>query len=287
MKFTQAGGIPREEFAKILAAAPGRAGTASEKKHRVLVFSLAFGFKHSAIPYGKAALEVLAKKTGAFEAEFSDDPAAFEPENLKRFDAVVFNSTNNEVFLPEQFKTLSPEAKKKALARDARLKESFRAFVAGGGGLAVIHAGVATFRKWPEFGKIMGARFDNHPWYAGSTVTLRVTEPDHPAVQAFKGSPFFEVTDEIYQLKEFSTDDIRVLLRVDLEKTQVTPGQRKVFHREDGLFPITYVKRYGKGRIFYCALGHQHDIYWNPVVLRHFLEGIRFVLRELDGPDTP
>jgi type 1 glutamine amidotransferase len=167
------------------------------------------------------------------------------------------------------------------------LKESFVDFLSSGRGLAVIHAGVASFRQWPEFGEIVGARFDNHPWGAGSTVTLRVDEPDHPVTAAFK-EPYFIVTDEIYQVKApYSRDKVRVLLSVDPDRTRITPQQREAIHREDMDFAMTWVKRYGKGRVFYCALGHEHPLFWNPVVLQHYLDGIQFVLGDLAGDATP
>ncbi len=272
------------EKEKILAAAPSEASVVPKKKRRLLVFSHAWGYRHSAIPYGKAAAWVMGEKTGAFEAVISDDTALFEPENLERFDAVLFNNANNEVFLPEKPGELSPEEQLQARERDARLKRSLVDYLARGGGLAVIHAGVAAFRQWPEYGNIVGARFDNHPWNAGSTVTLKVEEPGHPLSRAFDDS-FFVVTDEIYQLKApYSRDKLRVLLSIDTEKTDMKVNG---IHRKDNDFAISWVKSYGKGRVFYCALGHEHDIFWNPVVLHHLLDGIQFTLGDLEADVAP
>jgi len=39
--------------------------------------------------------------------------------------------------------------------------------------------------------------------------------------------------------------------------------------------------------VFYCALGHQHDVFWNPVVLKHLLDGIQYVLGDLEADTTP
>lgn len=283
---TQADG--KEEEKMMAEAAPGRARAFPKKPRRLLVFSRSWGYRHTAIPYGQAAVEVLAKKTGAFEAVLSDDASAFEKESLERFDAVLFNNTNNEIFLPENYEVLPPDEKKRAEEIDARLKENLVEFLRGGKGLAVIHAGVASFRNWPEFGEIMGARFDNHPWNAGSRVTLKVDDPEHPVALAFVGDPHPVISDEIYQLKgDYSRETVRVLLSLDMEKTPLSPEQQGLIHRRDLDFPISYVKSYGKGRVFYCALGHQHDIFWNPVILQHFLDGIQFVLGDLEADTTP
>jgi len=276
-----------EEIAKMKAASPARPRVEPKAPRKVLVFNRSWGYFHSAIPYGAKAIEIMGAKTGAFEAVVTNDDVLFEPAHLKQFDAVVFNNTNNEIFLPENFDQLSAADKAKAQQRDEMLKKSFVEFLRSGKGLAVIHAGVASFRNWPEFGDIVGARFDNHPWGAGSTVTLRVEEPGHSLMGAFK-EPYFIVSDEIYQVKApYSRDQVRVLLSVDPDRTQITPPQRELIHREDMDFPMTWVKPYGKGRVFYCALGHEHPLFWNPVVLQHYLDGIQFATGDLPGDMTP
>ncbi len=274
------------EVARIQAAAPAQAGVVPEKPRKVLIFSKFYGFNHTAVPYGKIAFEVLGKKTGAYTPVVSDDDAMFEPQNIGQFDAIVFNNTNNEIFLPEPeaYKALSPREKAKADARDAMLKASLVKYLRDGGGLAVIHAGVASFRQWPEYGEIIGARFDNHPWVAGSTVTFKIDEPTHPLAAAFGGKEFV-VQDEIYQFKDtYSRARDRVIVSLDTTQTNM---QKAGIHRTDGDFPMTWVKAYGKGRVFYCSLGHQHDIYWNPVVLRQFLDGVQFAIGDLKGPIEP
>lgn len=275
-----------EEINKITRAVPEKPGVEPASPRKLLVFSRSWGYKHSSIPYGKKAAEIMAQKTGAFEAVLSDDDALFEPENIKQFDAILFNNTNNEIFLPENFDQLSASQQAKASKRDVILKKSLVEFIAGGKGLAVIHAGLASFRKWPEFGNIIGARFDNHPWETGSTVTLKVDEPGHPVVAAFK-EPFFVVTDEIYQFTgPYSRSKLRVLLSVDATKTSITLDRIGMIHRPDNDFAMSWINSYGKGRVFYCALGHDHEIFWNPVVLQHYLDGIQFVLGDLKADAT-
>lgn len=282
---TDQGNVPTaEEVEKILEALPDRPTVQPKAERNLLVFSISWGYKHSAIPYGKKTFELMAQKSGAFNVVISDDISMFESQHLEQFDAIVFNNTNNEIFLPETIDSLSAEEQKQARQRDQRLKKNLVDFLAGGKGLAVIHAGVASFRKWPEFGQIIGARFDNHPWNAGSKVTLKVEEPEHPLVQAFK-SASFEVTDEIYQVKApYSRENLRVLLRVDTSRTDM---ELKNIHRTDGDFAISWIKSYGEGRVFYCALGHQHHIFWDSAILQHFLDGIQFVLGDLECDATP
>jgi len=276
-----------EEIAKMRAALPDKPRVQPENAHKLLVFSRSWGYKHTARPYGARAFEIMGQQTGAFEAVVTDDDSLFEPEKIRRFDAVVLNNTNEEIFLPEEFAKLPQEEQARARARDELLKKGLAGFVRDGGGLAVIHAGVASFAGWPEFGELVGARFDNHPWGAGSTVVLRIEEPDHPLTAAFK-EPVFIVTDEIYQVSDpYSRERLRVLISVDPVRTRITPEQRKLIHRKDMDFAMTWIKSYGAGRVFYCALGHQHELFWNPVVLQHYLDGLQFVLGDLKADMTP
>ena len=46
----------------------------------------------------------MGQKTGAFDAVLTEEDTLFEPQNLKQFDAVVLNNTNEEIFLPEDFR---------------------------------------------------------------------------------------------------------------------------------------------------------------------------------------
>jgi type 1 glutamine amidotransferase len=277
-----------EEIARMRAAMPKKPRVQAQKPRKLLVFSRSWGYKHTARPYGAKAIEIMARQTGAFEAVLAEeDDSLFEPANLKQFDAIVLNNTNEEIFLPEDFAKLPGDQQAKARQRDEMLRKSFAEFILAGGGLAVIHAGVASFRDWPEFGDIVGARFDNHPWGSGSTVVLRVDEPGHPLTAAFK-EPFFIATDEIYQVTApYSRENLRVLVTVDPERTRTTPAQKKLIHRQDQDFAMTWAKSYGKGRVFYCALGHEHELFWNPIVLQHYLDGIQFVLGDLKADAAP
>jgi len=264
-------------------AVPAQARVKPEAPRKLLVFSVSPGYWHDAIPYGKKLAEIMASKTGAFEATVSDDLANFEPENLKKFDAVFFNNTNNELFLPEDYDKLSADEKAKADGRDAALKKSFSQWLAGGKGLVLTHAAIASFRTWPEWDPIGGARFDGHP-LGQRKVTLKVDEPAHPLAAAFK-TPTFEIFDEIYQVKDpYSREKLRVLVSIDPAQTHLDV---KGLNRKDNDYAISWAKSYGKGRVFYCALGHVHNLFWNPMVVQHYLDGIQFALGDLKADTTP
>jgi hypothetical protein len=58
-------------------------------------------------------------------------------------------------------------------------------------------------------------------------------------------------------------------------------------HRKDGDFALAWVKRHGKGRVFYSAIGHKTEIWWNPQILNFYLDGIQFAMGDLDADTTP
>ena len=255
-----------EQIEKMKAAAPGKATVKPKKPRKLLVFNLCKGFRHSSIECGAKALEILGRKTGAYETVVSEDVSMFAPEKLRQFDAVCFNNTTGELF------------------DDPALKKSLLEFVKGGKGIVGVHAATDCFYKWAEFGEMMGGYFHGHPWGANDTVTLKIEEPDHPLCAPFEGKTFV-VTDEIYQFREpYSREKLRVLLSLDTSKTDMKKGGIK---RTDGDFAVSWVRQYGKGRVFYCSLGHREDIFWNPTVLRYYLAGIQYAFGDFKADAAP
>ena len=74
----------------------------------------------------------------------------------------------------------------------------------------------------------------------------------------------------------------RFLLALDDSKMDVAKGKRA-----DNFYAISWVSTFGKGRTFYCSLGHQKDIYWNPMILKHYLAGIQYALGDLEADAAP
>lgn len=222
------------------------------------------------------AIETLGRKTGAFETVASGDPLVFLPENLQQFDAVLMNNTHEQhPMLPLNFDRLSDEQKAAASQREALLQKSLLDFVAGGKGIVGIHAAVAT--GWKEYLDMMGGPFEGH---VTGQVWIKPNDPAHPVCAPLNGQSF-QVSDEIYvsTAPDFS-NGLRVLLSLDLEKTP-DPGKR-----DDGDYVISWVRRYGEGRVFYCSLGHEASSYYSAHVLRHYLAGIQFALGDLEADAT-
>lgn len=270
---------PPEALEKITAALPDKPFAQPKKPRKLLVFSKTNGFHHDSIATGRIALTEMGKKTGAFDVVVSDDLENFEADSLKSFDAVCFLSTTLNVFSPkpEELKSMSEPDKKTAAERDARLKDNLMKFIKAGRGFVGIHSATDTFYDWPEYNHMINGCFDGHPWGAGTQVSIKVEpgQEKHPLVAMFNGENV-EFKEEIYQFKApYDSKSVHMLLRLDTEKSDMKVGGIK---RTDGDFGVAWARPWEKGRVFYCSLGHNHEIYWNPKVLSHYLAGIQWAL---------
>jgi len=256
--------VPADDLAKIQQAAPGEAPVKVARPRRLLVFTLAKGYEHEATPWGVAALRMMGEKTGAYTATASEDPKVFERESLTNYDVVCFLNT---CFTP---------------FTDAALKQNLMDFVKSGKGYVGIHCSAHTFLDWPEFGLLQGACSVDHPWH--EKITAVIEEPEHPLMTCFKGKSFV-ATDEIYQFDQlYSRQRLRVLASLDTRRTDMTkPG----ITRTDGDFGLVWIQRFGKGRAFYSAFGHDKEIFREPTILRHYLAGIQFACGDLAADATP
>ena len=204
----------------------------------------------------------------------------FEADKLKEFDAVIMLNTTGELFRPRRLPKDAAQ-KKAALEREERLKKNLVDFVKSGKGLAGTHSGTDTYKNWKDYNDMMGGAFAGHPWH--SLVPIKNLEPGHVVNKCFEGKGF-SVKDEIYQfrLNTALATDRRMLLSLD--------GSKMNLKRNDGrkeFYPISWVSTYGKGRTFYCSLGHRNEIYYNPVVLQHYLAGFQYALGDLEADGSP
>ncbi|MHC4497861.1 MAG: ThuA domain-containing protein, partial [Planctomycetota bacterium] len=260
--------VSPEELQRIENAAPAKAAVQPKRPRKLLVFNLCNDFKHSSIPYWDKALQIMGKKTGAYDVVISDRMAMFAPQFLNQYDAVCLNNTTKLDF------------------SDEKLREGLMNFVKGGKGLIGIHAASDNFYDWPEGAEMIGAQFSGHPWTSGGTWAIKIDDPQHPLTAAFGGNGF-KINDELYRTKPplYSRSKQRVLLSLDMsdDATRNVKG----FEPTDADTGISWVKSWGQGRVFYSSLGHNHHVVWTPAVLQHYLDGIQFALGDLPADTTP
>ncbi len=165
---------------------------------------------------------------------------------------------------------------------DADQKSDLLAFVHDEGkGFVAAHTALTAFESWPEFGELLGGRFDGHPWgnVQGSVIN---EEPRFPATKHFPA--IFTIKDEFYRPKDFSRDKIDVLLRLDTSKLQTL---RPVLGETNGDVPLAWAKMYGKGRVFYSSFAHDASTWDNPDIQKMYFEAIKWALGMTDGEVKP
>jgi type 1 glutamine amidotransferase len=220
---------------------------------RLLYFTYSAGYRHEVLPLSRAILTRLGRDSGAFEVTASEDTSEFSSENLARYAAVMFY-TSGELPLGDAQKTALLD------------------FVRSGRGFLGVHSATDTFYKWPDYLDLVGGYFDGHPWH--QAVTIEVADPGNPLV-AFLGNSL-QVVDEIYQIRDFDHQGSQVLLRLD--PGSVDLGKAGVHRRSYG-WPLAWTRRYGEGRVFYCALGHEPSLWQDARYQRMLTNAVLWSMR--------
>ncbi len=134
---------------RVEGALPDKAPADAKSPRKLLIYDGNVGYGgHGSIEYANFAFTRMGEKTGAFTTVVSRDPAVFEKDYLKQFDAVCLNNTVGNLFT------------------DPQLRQNLLEFVLGGGGLLGIHGTSVAFtdfekgamETWPEFGQMIGGR---------------------------------------------------------------------------------------------------------------------------------
>ena len=254
-----------KELKQINEAMPAKPAAKPKKARKVLVYSKPSGFRHGSIPTGIKALRAMGAKTAAFEPTFTLETDEFTVEGLKKYDAIIFNNTTHVQ------KAFTEKAQRDAILNFIKDGKAFIGFhSASDGGM----------NGWNEYTEMIGGCFAGHPWGSGGKWPFVVEDADHPVSKAFKYKTF-EFSDEIYQYKGYDRSKLRILVGLDAVKT----GKKGNSKTND--YPVSWVRSYGKGRIFYSNFGHNKATWWTPYMLQHFLDGIQWAMGDVDGPSEP
>ncbi len=240
-----------------------------KKARKLLVLDLCepAGFFHRSIPYGNLALEYMAKNTGAFEPVFGNDLDNLKYPKIKEYDAIFLNSVVGPLF------------------RDKDVIDGLIRFVREGGGLAAIHGSTFASTDVPEYGELLGAT--TAPHRALEPAMLKIDDPDSPITKHFEGHSVTTV-DELYHFPPsgpYSRENLHVLMSIDIARSGPPAGNLAV--RPDNDYGLVWIRSYGKGRVFNCALGHSVLLTGTPQMAQMLLNGIQFALGDLEADTTP
>ncbi|MEX2264611.1 MAG: ThuA domain-containing protein [Bryobacteraceae bacterium] len=216
------------------------------------------GFVHDSIQVSR---QVLSNLSPDLEVVTTTDLSQISAENLRSFD-VVFFFTSGELNLSGQ------------------QKSDLLNFVREGKAFGGVHSATDTLYTWPEYGEMIGGYFDGHPW--AQDVEIDIEDPGHPIVRHL--APSFRIADEIYQFREFSRDRVRVLMTLDTGSVNLNaPG----VNRADGDFALAWVRNYGRGRVFYTALGHGDETWLDPRFQEMLCNALLWLAGEIPGEAAP
>ena len=238
-------------------------------RKKLLVIGEVKGFEHDSVSHAMAMFDKIGQESGLFDAFLRTDTELVtkvklgkNAKNLDAFDAVVFYTTGELDLNDEQ-------------------KAALLSFVKDDGkGFLGMHSATDTFYNWPEYGQMIGGYFNDHPWH--QQVKIKIEDPTFPGMKQFGES--ISLNDEIYQHRNYSRKDVRVLMSLDTTSVDMT---NKRIKRDDGDFAVTWVKNYGKGRVFYSSLGHENAVLDRKDIQQMWLEAIKWAMGIVPGDATP
>ena len=181
----------------------------------------------------------------------ASDPfaAKVRPDAAKAYDVIV---------LYDMWQKISDET-----------KADFVALLKGGKGLVVLHHAIANYQEWEEYPKISGARYYLKPtmvngvekprslWKHDVEMKVRIADPKHPVARGMKD---FDIHDESYKGYDIRPE-MKPLLTTDQPLNSPT---------------LAWTHTYGKARVVYLQLGHDHFAYENPNFCQLVAQAIRW-----------
>lgn len=249
------------------------------------------GFQHNSISHAMSLIERLGYSSGLYDTYFHTDSQPITlhgllgtygesvmGRDLNNYDA-IFCLGVREVYLTDQ------------------QRADLLQFIHNGGGFVGVHAASTmflpwpafggsreqqsgcgrVFKPWPQFNEMLGAEFVEHP-YGVTEAPVIVDDPRFPATRFLPAK--FNLRDEMYEFRNFSRDKMDVVLRLDA--SGLSRGGRELTDRTAD-WPLAWAKRYGKGRVFYCALGHAPETWDIPDIQRIYFEGLKWALGLEEG----
>jgi type 1 glutamine amidotransferase len=141
--------------------------------------------------------------------------------------------------------------------------------------------------QWPEYNTLIGGYFKFH-WPDPQLIYVKIDDPNSPLTAMFHGQEF-EVHDETYTFAQdsFSRRNVRVLTSIDYNKMSPEDRAKEANPRTDRDYALSYIRREGRGRVFYEGHGHSDRVYAMTPMLEHLRAGIQYTLGDLKADDSP
>jgi len=203
-----------------------------------------FGFRHDSIATARQVLATMAAQSRAFSVTATENVGELTAERFATVDVLMFAMTTGELPL------------------DASQKSAMIAFVNNGGGFIGTHSATDTLYGWPDYGRLVGAYFKEHPWVQEATVNVEDTT--HPTSSGLGAS--FRLLEEYYTFRENPRPSVHVLLSLNAPSVGAS-----------GDYPLAWTQTVGRGRSCYNALGHFSETWNDPRFQNQIANAIRWV----------
>jgi type 1 glutamine amidotransferase len=261
----------------------GWTAPADAPKRRLLVFTRSRGYEHDVVkrksPNDLSLVETILTDVGAkngFEVKCTKDGRVFVPEEIAKYDAFFFETTEDLTLEGGDNNPPMPKEGKKA----------FLEAIAGGKGFVGSHCATDTFHspgdRFQNSAKdqidpyiaMIGGEFIRHG--AQQKSFMRVVDKEFPGAKDLND---FELMEEWYALKNFA-DNLHVIL------VQDTTGMTGDDYQRPN-FPATWARTYDKGRVFYTSMGHRDDVWKNPLFQQLLLGALSWAFGNVKADVEP
>jgi type 1 glutamine amidotransferase len=244
----------------------------------VLVFTKSSGYQHSVITrqgdepaHAERILVELGRRLGC-EVTCSKDGTLFEPDRIGRWDAFVFYTSGD----------LTKDSRDGAPNMTAAGKQALLDAVAGGKGFVGCHCAADTFHSVEVDGKqvidpyirMIGGEFE---WHGKQQAARnRMVDPGFAGM----GVTDFQMHEEWYLCKNFA-GDLHVI------GLQVTEGMEEERYRKWAVYPQTWARMHGRGRVYYTGLAHREDVWEGELFGKLVGAGLRWVTGQAEADVRP
>ena len=189
-------------------------------------------------------------QTYSYFKEILSDYIVVNHENVEIFNNRTFFDYDTTIFFT-QFGKFTEEQEKNLLD-----------FIACGKGFVGLHGASASFKNHPKYYEMIGGRFIKHK--KKCNIDIKILDKDHPITADLSDFSFF---DEPYRHDFSMKGDMKVLAEGHYHDEEDPDPE-----------PIIWVKTYGKGKVAFCALGHQAKALKNEIYQIIVKNSVKWVL---------
>ena len=211
-------------------------------------------------------LRRLLEETGRFEVRVTEEFRGAGPEALAPYDVVVLNYY---------------DSRKPELRWGERADAALLNFLRSGKGVVVYHFSTAAFDGWTDYEALSGGNWrPGHGHHsARHDFTVDIRDADHPITRGMKAS-FPQPDDELYANLKWQPEGSYHVLATAWDDHALYHGKSNQPIPGSGIHqPMLWTVKYGQGRVFATALGHDPAAMKSAGFISTFVRGTEWAAR--------